>query len=62
MYGVSKNQVKEEDSSDESEGRGAAIGKGKKRIGSAPQRGDLLATGGSKKRKGAGAVAAGKRK
>lgn len=42
---------KEEHSSDESEGRGAAVGKGKKRNAPASLRADLLASGGSKRRK-----------
>jgi hypothetical protein len=51
--GGNKNntQADKEDSSDESEGRGASIGKGKKRNELASMRADLLASGGSKKRK-----------
>lgn len=45
------SKAEKEDSSDESEGRGAAIGKGKKRNDIASMRADLLASGGSKKRK-----------
>jgi len=44
-------RVDKEDSSDESEGRGTAIGKGKKRNSIGSMRADLLASGGSKKRK-----------
>ncbi len=48
---TSRKEAEKEDGSDESEGRGAAIGKGKKRSSIGSMRADLLASGGSKKRK-----------